>query len=807
MPTHSNKLHWLYLTGFFIILALPILALPPYFFPPEWGKAIVFRIVFSIILLVFIWQIIFENKFINQIKERIAGQKMIFWIFCAVFLLALLSTIFSRDVLFSLWTSPHRSGGFINFAFYILFAAILFLIAKEKDWKKLWDFSFCIGIIAVLFAAIQYYNLLPKIFIPYESRPPSTLSSPILLAIYLLLLFFPALSFVIKERGIKKLFYVLSLAVFLFGLFISGSRSGYLGLAVGLLYFFLFYPVKKLPLQNGQKQNSQQIIQSMARQKKSIFLLCKKFLPRSSEGAKIKIAGFLILTLLAAAILYLNTTTNLPDFIKNNQKLSFIANRLSVKETVQDLTKTRFSAWQTFFKAIQEKPILGWGPENQSIAFDKYYDPSLPYLIKTTEDWWDRAHNIFLDIAVQYGLPFLLVYLFFFGYLFWRLHRSKHRTEQKETQISAHAIQAIFIAYFTDLFFEFNSVTTHIMLFFIIGYSLHLTLPGTADSTLMATRKNAENLSENQRSNQRNFSGKILKHKKIIITTLLVLLILFLWKYNLKPLLINAEINKAEDLVCDKKLQDFEKLFSQKSFLDSFLRLKYVDNVKSCENYIKDNELEYIKKSIDALKYSAKIHPNYTRSWILLAQFNNVLIARETNPEIKKSLLEKSENYLAKAQKLSPKRQEVLMGLAEAYFASADFKKMKEKAGQCLVLEDNLSSCYWYLGLSEIALNEEQEGEKDIELAKEKGYSYDNQQSYSQLAIVYTTAKNYKKLAPIYESLIKMDKKNIQYYATLAFIYKELGEYKKARETALEILKIEPAAKADIEEFLKTLPY
>lgn len=793
----------LYKIGLFIILVLPILAWPPYFFPPEWGKAIVFRIVFSIILLVFIWQIIFENKFINQIKERIAGQKMIFWIFCAVFLLALLSTIFSRDVLFSLWASPHRSGGFINFAFYILFAAILFLIAKEKDWKKFWNFSFCIGIIVVLFAAVQYYDLLPKIFIPYEGRPPSTLSSPMLLAIYLLFLFFSALSFAIKERGIKKLFYVFSLVVFLFGLFISGSRSGYLGLSAGLLYFFFFYPVRKLPLQNRQKQNSQQIMQSITTQKKSIFLRCKKFLPQISKGTKIKIAAFFILTLLATAILYLNTTTNLPDFIKNNQKLSFIADRLSVKAAVKDLTKTRFSAWQTFFKAVKEKPILGWGPENQSIAFDKNYDPSLPYLVRTTEDWWDRAHNIFLDIAAQYGLPFLLVYLFFFAYLSCWLHRLKHRTEHRETQISAHAIQAIFIAYFTDLFFEFDSVTTSIMLFFIIGYSLHLTSSGAADST----RKNAENLSENQRSNQRNFSGRILKHQKAIITTLLILLIVFLWKYNLKPLLINAEINKAEDLACVKKLPAFEKLFSQKSFLDSFLRLKYVDNVKGCENYIKDNELEYIKKSVDALKYSAKIQPNYTRTWILLAQFNNILITRETNPEIKKSLLKNSEDYLAKAQKLSPERQEVLSAFSEAYFAYGDFSKMKEYAQKCFDSGDNLSSCYWYLGLSEIALNKEQEGEKDIELAKQKGYSYDNQQSYSQLAIVYTSAKNYKKLIPVYESLISLDSQNIQYYATLAAIYKEMGEYKKAKETALEILELAPEAKEDVNAFLRTLPY
>lgn len=85
----------------------------------------------------------------------------------------------------------------------------------------------------------------------------------------------------------------------------------------------------------------------------------------------------------------------------------------------------RFSAWQITLKAIKEKPIFGWGPENLSIGFDKYYDPSLPYISKEWGGWWDRAHNIILDTAATFGIPAVIIYLALFAVLFWQLQKSK----------------------------------------------------------------------------------------------------------------------------------------------------------------------------------------------------------------------------------------------------------------------------------------------------------------------------------------------------------------------------------------------
>jgi len=759
----------LYFTGFLLILFLPLLAFPPLFFPPEWGKMIAFRVVLSLIFFLLLWQIISSENFFKEIIQRYKIQKKPIWILCFIMLIIVLSTIVSLDITFSLWSSPHRSGGAVNFIFSILLSITLFLLVKEQDWKKLFDFSFLVADLVVLFAAIQYFNLLPTIFIGYSGRPPSTLSNPILLGIYLILLTFPLVSFIIKEkfnpvnssfaginRARKSIFYWVSLVLILFGIFISGSRAAYLGLVIGGLYFFLFYPKKLL--------------------KMKLILLC-------------------ITILIASGILYISFTPKLPHFIENSPRLSFLANRISMQNIMQAVGQTRFSAWQTFFKAVKEKPLFGWGAENQSIAFDTYYNPDLSYLVKLGEDWWDRAHDIFLDLSISYGILFLLLYLFFFIYLFWRLQKNK--VAQPNKSLASHAVQATFLSYFVALIFGFDSVTTYLTLFFIIGYTLYLIAPSAIDQSQQVIETKAY--------------YSLFKKRKAIIGVALILLILFLWQYSLKPLIINAKISSVEKLNCRDELNTMEKLLSERTFIDSYLRLKYVEDVKTCSSYIIDNESEYLKKVVNALKDAVKIQPRYTRSWILLTQFNNSLLSIETNPDVKASLKKDSQYYVSKAKQLSPKRQEVFVAEAEIYFVVGDFDKMKKITKDCIAIDKDAAYCYWYLGLSELLLGDEKQGSQDIETAKEKGHDYNNRVSLSQLALAYSKNKNYKALVSIYSQLTEIDPHNIdlqiQDHATLASLYKELGDYKNARKEALQIIKLNPDAKSDVEDFLNTLPY
>ena len=183
----NNKFYLTYLAGIFLTLILPVLILPPRFFPADWGKTIAFRSIFSILIFLFAFQLLYKKNELNL--PDIRNNKAV-WILTALFVVFLLASIFSVDPLFSFFGSPYRGGGFINFTFYILFALFLFLVLKDSDWQKTIDFSIFIGIIVALISVIQFYGLFSHFFVPNSYRPSSTLGNPILLATYMLFLSF-----------------------------------------------------------------------------------------------------------------------------------------------------------------------------------------------------------------------------------------------------------------------------------------------------------------------------------------------------------------------------------------------------------------------------------------------------------------------------------------------------------------------------------------------------------------------------------------------------------------------------------------
>lgn len=199
---YKNKYLWLYLTGFFIILIMPLFSTPYLFFPPAWGKTIIFRIILSILTSLFIYQILFQKEKFSIVLRRIkhSPARLAFWLLIALLGIYFLATLFSSDFYFSLWGSPYRASGFVNFAFYIIFAILALFIIRQKDWQKIWDLTIIVGILVSIVAIFQQLGLFKETLIPFSGRPPSTMGAPIFLALYLLLLSFLTLSFCFKRK-------------------------------------------------------------------------------------------------------------------------------------------------------------------------------------------------------------------------------------------------------------------------------------------------------------------------------------------------------------------------------------------------------------------------------------------------------------------------------------------------------------------------------------------------------------------------------------------------------------------------------
>lgn len=71
-----NRLKQLFLKGFLLILALPLLNWPPWFSPPDWGKTIVFRIAMSILIFLRRKHLLkYAKVFVEIENQNIGWQK------------------------------------------------------------------------------------------------------------------------------------------------------------------------------------------------------------------------------------------------------------------------------------------------------------------------------------------------------------------------------------------------------------------------------------------------------------------------------------------------------------------------------------------------------------------------------------------------------------------------------------------------------------------------------------------------------------------------------------------------------------
>jgi len=784
------NIYWIYLVGFFIIIIQILNIFTFWSVPIDWGKAIFFRIILSIIIFIFLWEIIFKKIKLSSIKAKIASVSTNFYLLVALFLIYLLASIFSVNPHFSLWGDPLRNGGFINFSFYIFWAILAFLIIRKNDWQKLLDFLIIISLFVCIIAFIQKFGIFSKYLIPFKNRPISVMGNPILLSIYLLLVTFLSFSFgIIAKSRFKKILYFSSVFLFLFtSIFLVQTRGTYLGLFIGFLFFLFAYPKKtKIKIYAG------------------ILIL-------------IAIAGGFFLKVYLDNHLYIYQ--KLPSFFSEPLDRS-----LSLFEGTK-ITEARTSTWKVSWNALKEKPILGYGPENFVVAFDKHYDPSLPIIGRIAPgdnltEWFDRAHNFIFDISITGGLPALIIYLSLFGTLIWQLQKTKKRSS--ENAVISTGLQATFLGYLTALFSSFDSVSTYLVSFLLIGYSLYL-----ISSSDLSDEKKPEQATTDR------FSNKIYELRYPLVIVIFLIIGWFIWIYNIKPLYINKEMNLAlayadlrQEKTCQKALDIVNKIYPSvpDSIIDNYLGQKSTFVIYGCNDKLRGKMPEDLtNQNIQILKKNIEKNPQYVTNWILIGEYTGILIKEKNsktenifilNEETEK-LKNDADYYFEKALQLSPKRQLILKDWADTNTITGEYQKAEKKLEECINLNPSYARCYWYMALNKGYQKDYEGFKKFSEIARENNYGIESRESLQEVVNMYIRNNDYNGLTEVYPKLITVTHdplEKAQLHASLAASYKELGNIPKAREEVLKILDIIPllpkelqeAARNDVESFLQIL--
>ena len=417
-----------------------------YLFPTynmfELGKLLVFRfLLWSLLIFSILWLINKSRlkKIVFKLKgEGLKSVKQLFW--PPLLLIAGLSflTFLSIDPLQSFWGSYTRQQGLYSYLNYFLWAIIIFVnLIGIKILKGEFEFKKRIKriIVAVVLSGglVAIYGILQIMNIDFFSWPEapyitgralSSLGQPNFLASFLLLTI--PLCFYLTSVTSKRFlhfFYLLLGAIQIICLYYTLSRGG-------LFAFFAVIGIFSLGV----------LLFSHLKKKTKIIIV-------------VSLITFIFLSL--SAIETLN-----PGRIKSS---------IDIKS---GSIAARVYFFQASANAILEKPIFGYGLENSSDVFIKYYERDWG-LHGTVGSNTDRAHNIILDVLITSGFIGLIIFSFWY-YSIFRLGINEIR-KKKNTNLAIALSLAVF-GYLVSLLFSFTVVAgeVYLWLFFAILASLSL---------------------------------------------------------------------------------------------------------------------------------------------------------------------------------------------------------------------------------------------------------------------------------------------------------------------------------------------
>ncbi len=341
----------------------------------------------------------------------------------------LLSDLLGANFSNSFWSNFARMEGFLSLLYYLLYVFILISVLRTPyRWIVYWAIHV---FVSVLIFAVVVLQKLKFIYSVDFNRVDATFGNSSYLAIYASMIFFLCiyLFFLAQKWHLKSL---LLAAAFcnLLSIYFSQTRSATLAVLICLAFLvFLILPNKK--------------------------------------KAALWIGSFFFIFVAAVSFLRNRTefTTNLFERIS---RISF------QDESIQ----ARYQIWSYCWRAIQEKPWLGWGQESFTYL-TQFYTPEL-----YTSPWVDRAHNLFIEWTVNsgiFGALSLCLFLFLFFRSIWNLKSDKISQRQRS------AFLALLLCWLVNQLFSIDFFSMAILFYSLLAYATSFQRPSIEKKALILT--------------------------------------------------------------------------------------------------------------------------------------------------------------------------------------------------------------------------------------------------------------------------------------------------------------------------------
>jgi O-antigen ligase len=361
-----------------------------------------------------------------------------------LFLSLLISSIFGVDFTASFWSKITRASGlfyFIHLGVFYFFLIMLF--NQNKNLRRLLEI-FLISSVVFSIGAILSKEGLDLIFKTHDWGGGFTLGNSSFAAMYMYAAF------------ILGVYYVYSLA--------KANRRWWnflIPVVIGLNPYFINYHISAeginlfqnpLAILGGAKASSYAFVFSLL----LLLVIYGVSKIRNLNIRRSFIYGATIIGLVVASIAVYSLLT--PGGFIQDQYLKQGSN-------------ARPLVWQLSKKAIDGRPMLGYGVDNFGRSFETYYDNKVMESANGAEAWFDRAHNIFVDQTIETGYIGIGIYILLYILIIFSMLYILLKGEDKDDQIFAVFIIVYFIGHLMEIQTAFDTTISYVPFTMVVSFA------------------------------------------------------------------------------------------------------------------------------------------------------------------------------------------------------------------------------------------------------------------------------------------------------------------------------------------------
>ena len=701
----------------YALLAMPLLIWSVFLFPFITTKVLYFRLLVEVALAIYIPLAL---KF-PELRPKFNLLAKAVWLYVGA---VIVTSIFGVDFAHSFWSTVERGEGIITLLhFAVYFTLLPAVFRSEKDWLNYLFGAVIVTAISSLYGVAQLLNL-PFVVQPGITRISSTIGNASFFAAFLIFGIFLSIYLLPRARQVWQkpvLWTVLIFEAFVF--LAAETRGAALAMLASLLLYLSF----------------------------NLFTARRKI--RIASG--IALGAMIVFT----AAVYFH-----PAYLAPVAKRLHIVERLTSISTSDITTQSRLDTWRASWAAWQDRFFTGYGYENYNIAFNKYF-PARIFKDAGSQIWFDRAHNVILDVGVTSGIIGLVCYLLIFANAFAALFKRFAETK---------VLLLLLVAYFLQNLFVFDTQVTHLMFFMMLAYIAHL------DTERVPAR-----------DSPRAYPLELRTAFTVFAACALAGLAIFA---NFEPAIANYQVTQG---IKSAKLGDasdfsgyFQKSLAHGTYMDQEIRQRLADYTLSLNAPDPDTRRRLVQYAISETRKSIKESPLDAKNYLYLMHLLN-----ETG---------QSQEVLAigeQALKLSPTRQHIYFALGQGAFGEGDDERALGYFRKALELNPEPKEPHFNLILAALlAKREDIAAEQKLELEK-RGYKL-TANDYLSIATAYYRTGDKAAAIPVYREVLARDPDNKTHHASLATIYAEMCDLPNVRSEVEAVVRLDASFQKDAETFL-----